>query len=131
MRRKRERIAEAYLSELAEVEQLELPAMSDRQLHSWHLFMVRLHLESMTVGRRAFVQELGKLGVSCSVHWKPLHLHPYYQATYKWDAGLFPVATHLWRRLVSLPIYPTMSDAEIGHVVSTVRGLCSRLGCAG
>ncbi len=126
MRRKRERIAEAYLSELAEVEQLELPAMSDRQLHSWHLFMVRLHLESMTVGRRAFVQELGKLGVSCSVHWKPLHLHPYYQETFGWRPEHCPVATREWERLISLPIFSAMTDAEVDHVIATVRKTCQR-----
>ncbi len=129
MRCKRERIAEAYLSGLADVGQLELPPVSSDRLHSWHLFTVRLRLESLTVDRRAFVQELGKLGVTCSVHWKPLHLHPYYQATYKWDPGQFSVATDLWRRLVSLPIFPTMSDAEMAHVVSSVRALCSRLVC--
>ena len=131
MRRKRERIAEAYLSGLADVGQLELPYASDHQLHSWHLFTVRLRLESMSIDRRAFVQELEKLGVSCSVHWKPLHLHPYYQTTYNWDPGLFPVATDLWHRLVSLPIFPTMSDDEIAHVVSSVRDVCSRRECAG
>ncbi len=131
MRRKRARIAEAYLTGLADVEQLELPSVSDRQLSSWHLFVVRLRLESLTVDRRAFVQELEALGVSCSVHWKPLHLHSYYQSTYKWEPGRFPVATDLWHRLISLPIFPTMSDEEISHVVASVRELCSHLGRGG
>ena len=120
-----------YLSELADVGKLALPPVSDHRLHAWHLFTVRLRLESMTVDRRRFVQELGKLGVSCSVHWKPLHLHPYYQATYKWDPGRFPVATDLWHRVVSLPIFPTMSDDEVAHVITSVRALCARFECAG
>ena len=131
MRCKRERIAETYLSGLAGIDQLALPPVSNDRLCSWHLFIVRLRLESMPIDRREFVQELRRLGVSCSVHWKPLHLHPYYQATYKWDPGLFSVATDLWHRLVSLPIFPTMSDDEISHVVSSVRALCSRRGGSG
>ena len=131
MRGKRERIAEAYLSGLADVGQLELPPVSSDRLLSWHLFTVRLRLESITVDRRAFVQELDMLGVGCSVHWKPLHLHPYYQATYGWDPGLFPVATDLWPRLVSLPIFPTMTDDEVAHVITSVRALCARFECAG
>ncbi len=131
MRCKRERIAEAYQSGLADVGQLELPPVSNDRLHSWHLFTVRLRLESITVDRRAFVQELDMLGVGCSVHWKPLHLHPYYQATYGWDPGLFPVATDLWPRLVSLPIFPTMTDDEVAHVITSVRALSARFECAG
>ena len=131
MRCKRERIARAYLSGLSDIDQLSLPPVSNDRLHSWHLFTVRLRLESLTVDRRAFLQELGKLGVGCSVHWKPLHLHSYYQSTYKWEPGRFPVATDLWHRLISLPIFPTMSDEEISHVVASVRELCSHLGRGG
>ena len=57
-------------------------------------------------------------GVGCSVHWRPLHLHPYYEEAFGWQPEDLPVASAVWERLVSLPIFPTMSEAEIGHVTA-------------
>ena len=70
------------------------------------------------------MEELKKAGVGCSVHWRPLHLHPYYAKTFGWRAADLPAATALWPRLVSLPIFPGMREDEVGHVVATVRKLC-------
>ena len=72
------------------------------------------------------MEGLKEAGVGCSVHWRPLHLHPYYQATFGWRPEDLPVATALWERLVSLPIFPGMRQEEVQHVVDVVRGLCAR-----
>jgi perosamine synthetase len=60
------------------------------------------------------------------VHWRPLHRHPYYQETFGWKAKEFPVATALWPRLISLPIFPDMSAVEIEYIVDTIKGICRR-----
>ena len=73
-----------------------------------------------------FMNELKRSGVGCSVHWRPLHLHPYYQKTFGWRAQDFPVATAQWKRLVSLPIFPGMREDEIDHVIQTIRRICTR-----
>ena len=59
-----------------------------------------------------------------SVHWRPLHLHPYYRQTFGWRPEDCPVATAQWERLVSLPIFSSMTDAEVDHVAAAVRTLC-------
>jgi len=105
---------------------LELPPDPPHRIHSWHLFPIRLRLERLALDRNQFIEELKKAGVGCSVHWRPLHLHPYYQETFGWRAADLPVATALWPRLVSLPIFPGLTRAEIAHVVRTVERLCSR-----
>ena len=64
--------------------------------------------------------------MGCSVHWRPLHLHPYYEETFGWRPGDLPAATEVWERLVSLPIFPGMTREEVGHVVETVKILCAR-----
>jgi dTDP-4-amino-4,6-dideoxygalactose transaminase len=126
MRRRREAVACRYLEALNEVAEIELPPASAERIHSWHLFPIKLRLDRLTVNRNRFMEELKHEGVGCSVHWRPLHLHPYYQETFGWEPQDFPISTALWERLVSLPIFPGMQDDEVEHVTKKVRQLCLR-----
>jgi dTDP-4-amino-4,6-dideoxygalactose transaminase len=128
MRRSRERVARAYSSALGDVEEIELPSDPPDRIHAWHLFPIRLRLDRLRLGRNRFLDELKNAGVGCSVHWRPLHLHPYYTKTYGWRSADLPVATGLWPRLVSLPIFPGMREGDVTHVVRAVRGICARNG---
>ena len=131
MRRERERIARRYSEALAAVGEIELPPhdfnRDNREINridSWHLFAVKLQLKRLKINRDAFINELKRAGVGCSVHWRPLHLHPYYQKTFGWRARDFPVATAQWKRLISLPIFLGMVEDEIEHVIHTVKRIC-------
>jgi perosamine synthetase len=126
MRRERARVAERYLRELAEVNQIDLPLPGENRIHSWHLFAIRLKLKQLKIDRDEFIQELKRGGVGCSVHWRPLHLHPYYRKSFGYRPKDFPVATAEWKRLVSLPIFPGMRGEEIVHVIDTVKRICVR-----
>jgi len=126
MRQERERLARWYLESLADIEEIELPPEPNDRIHSWHLFPIRLRLDRLKIDRDAFISELKEAGVGCSVHWRPLHLHPYYEQTFGWKPEDFPVATAVWQRLVSLPIFSAMKDAEVEFVLETIRGLCER-----
>ncbi len=123
MRLKRERISAIYRDAFSGVEEIELPVEDDNRVHSWHLFPIRLR---PAIDRDKFIEELSRSGVASSVHWRPLHLHPYYQESFGWRPEDCPVATEAWRRLVSLPLFPGMREEEIEHVVRTVRSLCAR-----
>jgi perosamine synthetase len=126
MRVEREEIAGHYFEAMRGIAEIELPAEDVNRIHSWHLFPIKLRLERLTVDRNAFMQKLKDDGVGCSVHWRPLHLHPYYQETFGWRPEDFPAATALWPRLVSLPIFPGMQTEDIEHVIRTVKDLCVR-----
>src|SRR5207244_8967508 len=91
---------------LAELEEIELPPDDANRIHAWHLFPIRLRLDQLSIKRNQFIEELKQAGIGCSVHWRPLHLHPYYQETFGYRPEDFPVATGVWRRLVGLPIFP-------------------------
>ena len=93
MRVQREAVARAYGEALADVEELELPADDPDRIHSWHLYPIRLRLDRLAIDRNAFIDALKEAGVGCSVHWRPLHLHPYYQSTFGWRPEDLPVAT--------------------------------------
>ena len=126
MRCQREAIAYAFLEGLAEIEEIELPPQSEDRIHSWHLFQIKLRLERLTIDRDRFLEEMRDRGVAFSVHWRPLHLHPYYQETYGWRPEHLPVATAVWRRTVSLPIYPAMTGRERDAVIAVVGEICRR-----
>jgi dTDP-4-amino-4,6-dideoxygalactose transaminase len=124
MRRCREALADAYMRGLGDLQELEMPARSPDRVHSWHLFPVRLRLDRLGIDRNAFIRALNERGVGTSVHWRPLHLHPYYREQWRWPAELLPVATREWERLISLPLFPDMREEEHAYVVSVVRDLC-------
>lgn len=124
LRRDREQIAHRYFECLGAVEELELPARDSNRIHSWHLFPVKLRLEKLKIDRNAFLAELKARGISYSVHWRPLHLHPYYQRNFGWRPEQFPVASAMFERLVSLPFFAGMTEEEISYVIHTVRELC-------
>lgn len=129
MRREREQIAAAYREALSSVAEVDLPVSPEDRLHSWHLFPIRLRLERLTIDRDAFVARLRERGIGFSVHWRPLHLHPFYQETFGWRPEDLPVSTREWPRLVSLPIFPGMTAGEIEQVVAAIRQLAATVGC--
>lgn len=117
--RERAAIAAAYSAALADIPGIEIPLeLPDRQ-HAWHLYAIRLRNRTRA-DRDDFIRQLGEAGIGCSVHWMPLHLHPYYRETYGYTPGLFPVAEREWERMVSLPIFPGMRDEEVERVTAAV-----------
>ena len=121
MRAARESLALEYRYRLSDVEAIELPPVDDNRVHAWHLFPIRLRLERLSVDRAAFIDALRAAGIGTSVHWRPLHLHPYYQEQFKWRPEHCPVATREWERLISLPLFPSMSNEEQREVITAVR----------
>jgi perosamine synthetase len=126
MRAQRAALAHRYHAAFAELDALDLPPDPPLRLHAWHLFPVRLRLERLTADRNAFTRALDEQRVGCSVHWRPLHLHPYYSDHFGWTPELLPVASREWLRLVSLPLFPGMTEQEQDHVIGAVRKLCQR-----
>jgi perosamine synthetase len=128
MRQARERLAHRYLESFRNTEELELPPVPDDRIHAWHLFPVKLVPAKPAIDRNRFVADLKEAGVGCSVHWRPLHLHPYYAETFGWTAEDLPAASAVWQRILSLPLFPAMTDVELEHVVAVVQGILERHG---
>ena len=126
MWRRRRELAMYYREAFGQFEELELPAERPGMRHAWHLFPVRLHLEKLAINRAAFMDGLREAGIGASVHFIPLHLHPYYRDTYGCKPQDCPVAAREYERLVSLPLYSKMTDAEARRVVAAVSGLLAR-----
>lgn len=118
---RRTEVAAAYDQRLGTLDSIQLPPREpNTRRHSWHLYSIRLNLETLTIDRAEFIEELKKREIFCSMHWQPLHLMPYYKQTYGYDYGLFPTAERDWLRQVSLPIFPAQTDAEIDAVCAAI-----------
>ena len=105
---------------------LELPDDAADGSHAWHLYVVRLQLERLAIDRAAVMSALGDAGIGASVHFIPLHLHPYYRRTLGTSTTDHPVASAEYERVVSLPIWPGMSDDDVHRVVDTLSGILLR-----
>lgn len=120
MWRRRAEIARRYDAAFAKTSVLQLPARHPENQHAWHLYMLRVDNERVRGGRDRFIDELRRRNIGASVHFIPLHLHPYYRDTYGYRAEDFPVATREYSREISLPIYSRMSDTEVEDVIEAV-----------
>ncbi len=120
MRGRRAAIAARYAAGLGAAGIVEAPATGRDVEHAWHLFPARLRLDRLTIDRARFIQELRDRQIGTSVHFIPLHRQPFYAQRYGYDPAQFPVAEAAYPRLVSLPIYSRMSDADVDRVLAAV-----------
>jgi dTDP-4-amino-4,6-dideoxygalactose transaminase len=123
---RRQAVVRAYLDAFAGEEALELPLARPDVEHAWHLFPLRLRDGVLSIGRDRFIEELTALNIGTSVHFIPLHLHPYYRDRYRLAPGDFPVALDSFRRLASLPLYPRLSDGDVADVIAATYDVLRR-----
>lgn len=117
---KRARIAELYDKALADFPIICPPHAAAGDVHSWHLYVIQLAYDA-GVTRDTFIARMFEQGIGCSVHYIPLHLHPYWRDTYKLTPDMFPVSQRIYERSVSLPLYTRMTDSDVERVVDAVK----------
>ena len=117
---KRAQIAALYDKALSELPIILPPHSLAGDVHSWHLYVIRLS-DTVKVERDQFIERMFEQGIGCSVHYIPLHLHPYWRDTYSLTPEMFPVSQGIYERTLSLPIYTRMTDADVDRVVMAVK----------
>jgi perosamine synthetase len=117
------RIAERYGQAFADLPEIETPGDSSGLQHAWHLYIIQLNPDRLRANRRDFIKALNSRKIGTSVHFIPLHLHPFYKQTYGYQASDFPQASTAFDRIVSLPIYPMMTERDVSCVIGAVRDL--------
>lgn len=126
LHRKRAQWAALYSEMLADVEELVLPYERPNRVHSWHLYAIRLRLERLKIDRAAVIEALKQAGIITSVHWLPLHLHPYYREKYGYEPGDLPVAASVYPELITLPLFPDLTEEDVSFVCNTLKSLLAR-----
>ncbi len=117
---RRAQIVAEYGRRFAALPELTLPQARPEVRHAWHLYPIRVDEERLTIGRDQFIEEMKERGIGTSVHFIPIHYHPYYQQTLGLKPGDFPNTDKLFAGLLSLPLFPRMTDADVERVANAV-----------
>lgn len=127
MAARRTAIAKRYSDAFARSDAFELPpGGTSENRHAWHLYMLRLNLDRLTIDRAAFIEELKRRNLGVSVHFIPLHTQPYYRDLYGYKPEDFPVAYGEYLREISLPIYSKMTDEDVERVIEDVMDVAAQ-----
>lgn len=126
MWQKRKAIAARFNQAFGPVPKLQIPPDRTDCRHAWYLYVLRLNLDRLTIGRDRFIEELKQRNIGVSVHFIPLHIHPYYRETYGYKPEDFPVAYREYLREISLPIYSKMSDQDVQDVINAVTEIAAQ-----
>jgi dTDP-4-amino-4,6-dideoxygalactose transaminase len=126
MCRRREDIALKYADAFQSAEEITAPRVKPDRRSAWHLYAIKLNTVALNIDRGRFMEELKERGIGTSVHFIPLYRHPYYRDTFHCTRQGFPVSERIYERVVSLPIYPGMTDGEVERVIDSVTAVVRR-----
>lgn len=119
----RRALAAVYNDAFASLAEVIAPREREGTTHAWHLYVLKLRPGALDIGRDEFIVKLRERGIGTSVHFIPVHHHPYYRETYGWASGDFPVADAAFEAMLSLPLYTRMSEPDAGRVAGAVAEL--------
>jgi dTDP-4-amino-4,6-dideoxygalactose transaminase len=119
----RQRIAIIYEKAFAGLGEIQIPTCRKDVQHAWHLFVIQLNPQHLTIARNQFIEALREKGIGTSVHFIPLHLHPFYRESFGCKPEDFPNASVAFERIISLPIYPKMTEADVERVIEAVKSI--------
>jgi dTDP-4-amino-4,6-dideoxygalactose transaminase len=119
--RRRRDVVRMYTEAFRDAAALELPVERPDVEHAWHLYVLRLRAGTLRIGRDRVIEELTARNIGTSVHFIPIHLHPYYRDRYGYRPESFPVAYDGFQRMISLPLNPGLSDQDVADVIDAVR----------
>lgn len=119
---RRDEIFETYQNAFAELEGLKPPFVKESVHPAWHLYVVEIE-EEFGCSRKEFVNAMHAENIGVQVHYVPLHYHPYFQEEYGYEEGDFPIVEATYKRIVSLPLFPAMSDGDVEDVIQAVQRL--------
>lgn len=120
---KRRMLAERYQERFAGLPEIARPIEREGTTHAWHLYVIRIEPERLRIGRDEFIVKLKEQGIGTSVHFIPIHHHPYYRERYGWAPGDFPVADASFETMISLPLYTRMTEREADRVATAVEDI--------
>ena len=122
----RKKYVSMYDRAFADVAELETPVVRDYATHAHHIYVVSLRLECLTIDRDGFLDAIQSAGIGVALHYVALHLQPYYVQNFNTKPQDFPIASNYSERVISLPLYPKMSSADVERVIGTVKDLIKK-----
>lgn len=125
--KQRKQLAERYRANLKDLwEYLELPSEDADHRHGWHLFIIKLNLPRLRLSRNRFIEEMAAAGIECGVHYQPVYTLDYYRKTLNLPPSYFPNSTYAGKRVVSLPLYPTLRLRDVDYICERIETITKR-----
>lgn len=124
MQTRRREVVALYNAAFGQLPALQTPVERSNVKSAWHLYVLRLHLDRLKINRAQFIEELKARQIGTSVHFIPIHLHPYYTEKYGWQPEDFPVTYAEYQRTISLPLHPGLTDDDVADVIAAVTDVC-------
>ena len=118
---KRKDLAEYYIQQLSHIPGIQTLSIPSNVKSSWHIFPIWINSKELGLTRNQLIKALWKRKIGTSVHFIPLHLQPFYQKEYQYKKGDFPVAEKIFAGIVSLPLFPTMTNKDIDDVINAIQ----------
>jgi len=122
----RSRGAMLYNQKLENLAEVLTPQTLPNRQHAWHIYVLRVLTDKLSIDRDAFIEELTKREIVCSVHYTPLHRHPYYRDSYDYKAEDFPVTENICQQVITLPLFPSITEEQIDEVSEAVTEVCRK-----
>ena len=119
-------IIQRYNEGMDNIEGLVLPKHMCGEVHAWHLYVIRIIPEMWQISRNSLIEKINEKGIGTSVHYIPVHMHSYYVRKYGYVSGDFPVSKELSETVITLPLYPKMTDVQTESVISTLKELWAK-----
>ena len=126
MQARREQFAALYNRELSGINGVSTPVSPSLGRNAWHLYVIRVDKSKLSIDRDEFIEELNRMNIGTSVHFIPVHLHPFYRRTFGTREGDFPVTERIFDKIISLPLYPSMTDEDVRYVAGAVREISEK-----
>lgn len=117
---RRREVVNRYHAAFADCPAIQIPVERPEVEHTWHLYCIRIVSEALSIDRARFIDELTERQIGSSVHFIPIHIHPFYRDKYGYKPYDFPVAFSDYERLISIPLNPRISDEEVARVIDAV-----------
>lgn len=123
---RRKEIVKRYNQAFSPFPEIEIPIEKPYVESAWHIYAIRLNLEMLTINRNRFIEELKLRNIGSSVHFIPVHLHPYYRDKYGYKHEDFPIAYRNYQRIISLPLNLRLSDKDVDDVIEAVADIIEK-----
>jgi len=117
----RKTIARLYTSAFKDMPEITEPYVDEQVQHTWHLYPILINTDLLKIDRNKFIEALKLENIGTSVHFIPIHLHPYYQGRFGFKRGDFPNSEYVYERIISLPLYPRMTERDAEDVMAAVK----------
>ena len=117
-------IVNKYIQGLGSIDGLILPDL--KKGHAWHLFVIQLKSEHWSISRNEFIEKMNQNGIGLAVHYKPIHALSYYNENYDLEQNQFPRANSLFQSVVTLPLYPRLTEADVDYIINCIQELSNK-----